>query len=609
MAIYVPTRRAVRALTDAFIDTAPGKSATLLPTIKALGDVDEDEFIAFSGAAADELGLPPAISAMQRKLALAQLVAARDTAAFQGQGSWEAALAAAEELGKLLDSLYTEEIDPAALKTVVTENYAAHWAQSLAFLDIVIDIWPRFLEEQGLMEPAARRSALIDAQAARWKETPPRGPVIIAGTTGSTPAVARLMQVVAETEQGCIVLPGLDLEASDTIWNAVDDSHPQSGLKHLLDSWEIERRRIKSFPLADDKDLNDERSALLSLALRPAGASDDWHRWAATASQSGKEIERALNHLTLIETEDENAEAAAIAIRLRETIETPNKTALLVTPDRNLARRVSAKLERWGIDVDDSAGTPFKNTPCGTYLRLVAQWLKDVADPVHLMALIDHPLFGGGVSPEEKIKGARDIDRALRGLAPSKDQAGLQKKFEGAKHFGPEAERLQDALFTAAMRWRETAPTFSARLEAHIGIAEHLSQTNTGNEGKLWEGPSGEVGAVLLSDVQSFANQISASDPREYAGIFGELISSSVVRGRYGGHPRILILGPLEARLQSADVVILGGLNEGVWPRDAPLTRFCRAPCGAPSGFLLLNDGSGSPPMILANSPQAEKLF
>ncbi len=38
------------------------------------------------------------------------------------------------------------------------------------------------------------------------------------------------------------------------------------------------------------------------------------------------------------------------------------------------------------------------------------------------------------------------------------------------------------------------------------------------------------------------------------------------MRPPYGGHPRIFIWGLLEARLQRADLVVLGGLNEGTWP-------------------------------------------
>jgi ATP-dependent helicase/nuclease subunit B len=44
------------------------------------------------------------------------------------------------------------------------------------------------------------------------------------------------------------------------------------------------------------------------------------------------------------------------------------------------------------------------------------------------------------------------------------------------------------------------------------------------------------------------------------------LMDSIPVRRPYGGDSRISIWGLLEARLQKADLMILGGMNEGVWP-------------------------------------------
>ncbi|MHA7873677.1 MAG: double-strand break repair protein AddB, partial [Hyphococcus sp.] len=206
--IYLPTRRAVRALSDAFLATAPNARASLMPRIRALGDIDDDELIVFAGDIEDEINVPPAISSLERRLTLAQMVAARDRA-FDGQERWAGAIAAADELGKLLDSFYTEEVAPAALRSVVPDHLAEHWRQSLDFLSIITDAWPAHLAERGLCDPAERRVTLIDLQTERWQRNPPAHPVIIAGTTGSAPAVARMMRAVASLPLGCVVLPGL----------------------------------------------------------------------------------------------------------------------------------------------------------------------------------------------------------------------------------------------------------------------------------------------------------------------------------------------------------------------------------------------------------------
>src|SRR5690606_14911326 len=72
--IYVPTRRAARALRDAFVEKLGGVSA-ILPTIRPLGEFDEDADV-FESGAADELTLNPPIGQLERILLLAPLVLA-----------------------------------------------------------------------------------------------------------------------------------------------------------------------------------------------------------------------------------------------------------------------------------------------------------------------------------------------------------------------------------------------------------------------------------------------------------------------------------------------------------------------------------------------------
>ena len=57
---------------------------------------------------------------------------------------------------------------------------------------------------------------------------------------------------------------------------------------------------------------------------------------------------------------------------LREAVETPGGTAMLVSPDRALARRVAARLAAWGLDIEDLGGEPFAKTGPGAFLELVA---------------------------------------------------------------------------------------------------------------------------------------------------------------------------------------------------------------------------------------------
>ncbi len=602
--IYMPTRRAARALTDAFSDASAAGGAALLPRILTLGDLDDPESgaeggdVEGAGEAALELDLPPAMSAGERLMALAGLVA-RKEAAFAGQENWPAALAAARELAALLESLYTEEIPFAALKDAAPAEHAAHWERSLAFLRIVTEAWPAHLAERGLSDPAELRAGLISALAERWRKTPPAAPTIIAGTTGSAPAVARLVAAVARAPKGAVVLPGLDAGLDGRGWRSVDDGHPQAGLKALLDRLDISPADVLRWPDGENDGADDRAQAprrrLLSVALRPAAATDDWRALAGELKTDGV-AERALNGFDLIEAPREDAEATAIAMRLRDAIEAPDATAMLVTPDRDLARRVAGKMRRWGIDIDDSAGAPLAATQAGTYLRLAAEFTSHADDPARFLALLDHPLC----APDGLSRAAlRLIDRALRGPAP----------IDGAGAFGAMRARLEDKLnpkpgrktldpdeyenACAVLRkiealtddWPTRAP-LGDYLTAHADAAERLA--GAGAADRLWSGEDGVVGARLIADLlETLSGDDAVIDAGSYPAAFLALAAGATVRARGRTHPRLAILGPLEARLQHADVIVLGGLNEGVWPGDAGadpfLSRAMRRAIGLPS--------------------------
>ena len=586
MTIYLPTRRAVRALTQAFIDSAPDARASLLPQIRALGDIDEDELLVFDAGAADDPDLPPAISGSERRLALARLVAEKDKAFFDGQRDWAGAVAAADELGKLLDSLYTEEVPHERFETLAPDRLADHWRRNLEFLSIVTEAWPAYLEARGRMDPAARRIALIARQTAAWRRTPPATPVIVAGTTGSTPAVARMMKTVARLPMGCVVLPGLDRRAPPHVWDAIDEPHPQSGLKHLLEALETTREAVADWPLKEPAPAGAQaRADLLTMALRPAGASDDWRSWTAAAKTDRRNLKTALHRVELVEAADEEFEAASIALKLREVIDTKTRTAMLVTPDRDLARRVSMKMRRWGVTVDDSGGVPFANSPCGTFLRLTASWLADIADPAALMAVLDHPLFGGGLDASARKHAAGELDLALRGLRPARGAEGLKRKLDGA-NLGEAARALFRRISALAQEKPAGEAPFAARFEAHLAISETLAASDTEDGAdRLWRGDDGEAGAELLAQLKDGLDHIAQDAPSDYPAIFSRLIATASVRRRAPAHPRLFILGPLEARLQRADVIILGGLNEGVWPRDAAIDPFLSRPMRATLGL------------------------
>jgi ATP-dependent helicase/nuclease subunit B len=544
--IYLPTRRAARNFADSFARVLGG--AALLPEFKPLGDVGEDEFL--FDAEGDALDLAPAIAPMRRKLLLATLVRHWDKARRDGAMGFAQAAALASGLAELMDELETHGCDLDRLEALAPQALAAHWHDVLKLLDVLRAEWPALLAGERRVNPAARRDDLLRALAKRLAAQPPKGPVIAAGSTGSIPATAELLGVIARLPDGLVVLPGLDRELDTESWDRLDPGHPQFGLQQLLTRIGATREAVADWngtaPFA-------ARELVLRETLRPAPTTDAWR---ALTERGGNGIADGLKGLSLVHAADPAEEAAVIALALREALETKDRTAALVTPDRALARRVTAELERWGIAIDDSAGRPLSHTPPGTFLCLLAEAADSRFAPPALLALLKHPLASFGDAAAFRAE-ARALDIALRGPRPDAGLGGIARRAGGAWF-----DKIIDALAPFGDALAGGTIDIARAVDLHIEAAKALSTD-------LWRGETGEKAQTLFAELAEAAAGLPVVEASAYAPLFRELASAVAVRPPYGRHPRLAILGPLEARLLSFDLVVLGGLNEGNWPRAA----------------------------------------
>jgi ATP-dependent helicase/nuclease subunit B len=571
--VLLPNRRAARGLIDAFAVRLGG--AALLPTIRPLGDLSED--IQVWGADPIALDVPPAIEPTLQRLELASLIRARDKA--QGGAEDPArALALADELIALLESAAAaESVRWEELPRLVTEiDLARHWEASAKFLEIVTTYWPQRLAAEGLMDQGARRSALLRALAEDWRANPPQRPVIIAGSTGSIAATRDLMRVVAGLPKGAVIFPGLDSDIDDEAWALVADQHPQFALKETLASLGLSRRDVPA--LAVEAAHGKARRALMREALAPAEKTADWlTRLAEAGGRNFVEIGAA--NLQLCEAATEDEEATAIALMLREVHEAPQRTAALVTPDASLARRVEAKLARWNISPSVSHGLPLRETDAGALVALLCELARDLAEPVAVAALLKHP----------RVALARDVDvlarlehAALRG--PRRHET-LRELANPDAIKDPRARAvvaaLEQALSPLQAVMAEEETTLARFVDAVSQCAEALTNFD------VWQERDGEAAASLLRETNIHGAELGAMPQAAAARLLMRLMQGVDVPPPNGGDPRIAIWGPLEARLQRRDLMILGGLNEGVWPapppEDAFLSRAMRVRLGLPS--------------------------
>jgi len=582
--LLLSSRRACRILQESFLRHSKGNSI-LLPRMCPIGDVNADELSLIIGGQDGvtlDLDIPPAISKLERQLLLAQLIKKSGRV-----DNFDQAVSLAFDLGSFLDEIQTERLSFENLEKIVPDEFAEHWQETLDFLNILTEFWPEILKERGFIDIAERRNLLIEAQIKSWKENPTEKHIIAAGSIGPIPAVAEMLALISRLPNGELIIPGLDNNIDDDSWGKIGNDHPQFFIKKLLKKIDIPRQEVKLWKVYGTEEINSQRVKLLSQLMRPAETTNKWREL------SIKDIsEHALAGLTKVNCSSPQEEADVIAFIMREALETPEKTCALITSDRRLARRVSQSLKRWDIKIDDSGGQPLTEFPIGSYLMLVAEMAKSNLAPVTLLAFLKHPLLAVNMDPnnlrdmvqfldEYVLRGARHSG-GFEGLRAAASRIDKKDLFEWLDNLENQTKEFIELMSSSEEK------DFEKLLTDHIKLSETLANTiNVKGEERLWRGEAGEAAANFLKSLVHLAKDIPKILPEHYISILGGLLKTNTIRPRYGTHPRLSILGQIEARLHSADMVILGGLNEGTWPKlpnqDPWMSRPMRKRFGLPA--------------------------
>jgi ATP-dependent helicase/nuclease subunit B len=400
------------------------------------------------------------------------------------------------------------------------------------------------------------------------------------------------------------VLPGLDLNLDDRSWAMIGASedvslglagHPQALLHRLIGAIGVRREDVTT--LSAPSPALEARSAFLSEALRPAESTDLWRERGWTLSPLA--LAAAFQGVTIMVADNETEEGLALAIAMRETLETPGKTAALVTPDPLIARRVSAELARWGIQVEDSAGRTLAQSPAGVLARLILEAVIEFT-PRSFLAVLGHPAarFGRSLGQLESATRALELGvfRAipLASLDDLEGAFGEARAAAGERHAHPAIRRIGEAERRAAEALARDVASALASLRAlgpSASLSDCLTQhraaiaaTIAGPHGSTEDGPGFEQLTQLMDEWSEAAVGTFPTALNEYAALFDDALTATRAPPVSDGHPRLMILGLLEARLLSFDRVLLAGLDETVWPpavdTDAFLNRPMRAALG-----------------------------
>lgn len=549
--VLLPTRRAATALREAFRNIA-GDGTLLLPRMISLADVGE-ELLTLLGH--DALALlqqvPPAMSPSQRQYLLAQQVMLYERVRFERDRAAglqvsesslrvEHALQLANYLADLQDRCTRANIDLSygKLKDLVLGDYAEHWKESVAFLDIVGTIWPEVEAEQGQITPAAHEVQLLSALRDAWEQKAPSYPVFAVGSTASQPATASLLSTIARMENGHVVLPGLDPRMAPEAWNAVHESHPYFHLKHLLDANGLTARDVQ--PLGETP----EHCSIWLEALCRVEATGQWRTQTIAPER--------FSHLRTIACQHAEEEARVITLLMREGLEKKEGRIALITPDESLMERVAAQLGFYGIAANRLSQGALSNTESGSLVVALMEWLAAPESVRPLVQLLRHKLVQLGDA--EQWAGWVDLFEY--------ESRGISAHNVGQLPAVPTTLR-ETAAYKALHRVaREVGDMARARVMPSVwvarvqGLLQALAPVAGQAHEKLAEGLEQCAGADILGPLEQ----------QGFAALLAEILDASWRGPQFNAHPQLVMLTPVEARLQRFDRVILGNMVDRLWP-------------------------------------------
>ena len=574
--LLLPNNRAIKAITEAFIR----KSAhgLLLPRMAAIGDLNLDEAL---GPIIDPLDVPdeepiyPAIDPLERLITLADLIGKQKHSKAIAISATES-IRMARLLAATIDELNVEKITIRDFPTLHDDHdLAIHWQNAYGDL---LSIWPKYLEvlkQKKLQDASNRRNQLLGRFANKISGGQIASRLFAVGISTSAPAITEVLRAIALQQNNAVILPSIDLSMPDGDWDkllpdtAEDDSqapsvrhetHPQFHLKLLLDRMGFQRSEI-SLLSASSKNMHHSISDIFCVPEQSAA----WMQL--------PKMRKKMPNLRQMIAEDSAEEAIAIAILVRKALEVDGQRIAIVTPDRELALRVSTQLKRWGIDANDSAGSALLKTANGTLLKAVIFAIAQGFAPNRLLAILQHPLVHTGEERLAWLKKVRQLDLVLRGPILGHGLAAIGMHIDIA--IADERRKNPEKLIALKIWWSEVATQLTPLEQAaENGLASLLPLVinilSALTNDQIWIGANGRqltgvLESICNTNISALSNQPSSSLPS----LLDALFEGQVTRPAYGGHPRVAIYGLLEARLQQADTIICAGLNEGSWPQLA----------------------------------------
>lgn len=281
--------------------------------------------------------------------------------------------------------------------------------------------------------------------------------------------------------------------------------------------------------------------------------------------------------------EAESRFIAGTVAAIQNEPDSAQKSITIAVNDPKLAARIRAHLKDAGIDVDDTHGDPLAALPSGLLVRfLLRAALTDLRiEP--LLEVLTHPYVQLPVSEGyhgqwtlrleqmyRRDKGPQGGLAALWRRAGERDEAALNlfRDYHSETGAGMVAfvTRIADA-FGPLLPFRDGA----ARPWSELVAALRASWSQLAPEYELGADNKSRADISklhnLLAQLEKDAAWLPPATLAEFSSELGRLLAAENAAAHRKAYLPVVIAGMVEARLERADVLILAGLRDGVFPK------------------------------------------
>ena len=570
--LLLPNKRLIKNLQEAFLRATQGK-ALLLPKMISIAELD----YIISNPIQKDLDtsqyFQKVITKRQRAFILLNLVQKID-----GSISTYQALDLAESLGQIIDEAYLQEVSFDNLEEIAPENLAEHWQKILKFLHIVTEFWPQYLQEHNAIDATNKQVAIYKLQAQEWILNPPTSKIVALNILSYYPSIINLLNVVKNLDAGRLFFYGIDTQKSVDDFSQLTYSHPQKVFACMFGKLNIIPTQI-----------------FTTTGLNYTIKESLIHRifdHEIYKNFENKQVADAVQGISCIVAKNEEEEAKTIALALREVLESPKKTAGLISNNSSVIKRVMNELLRWGIKIDDYIGTPLYNSLQAKLFMLVGELLSSDFDCHILLGILKHPFTKLQGNRLELWQATMLLDRYI--LRHSITETGLNYLIKETKKSIQKQPQLREPynLLLKLQNLVESFPDiskpqkFNDFLYHHILLAENMVASAENQLNDLFSEQEGKELSMLLSSLMEESQDMSLLYFADYLNIVEHYILQSQFRQTYNKHARLYIYGSLQSNLIHHDLMIISSVNERSMPSIANVNPWVNKSMMQQLGFI-----------------------